>query len=85
MAASGGIRDGWTIVGEEGPELVNFTNPGRVYTARDTQNMLNSTLAQRPVVVNMHITTPDANSFRQSQGQIMAGLNVALASGRRFL
>ena len=31
--AKGGIADGWSIVGEEGPELVNFTSPGRVYTA----------------------------------------------------
>src|SRR5690606_40027350 len=28
------------LVGEEGPELVNFSNPGRVYTAAETQEML---------------------------------------------
>ncbi len=34
--AKGGIASGWALVGEEGPELVNFTNPGRVYTAEQT-------------------------------------------------
>lgn len=39
--AKGGVaRPGWALVGEEGPELVNFTNPGRVYTAAETQAML---------------------------------------------
>lgn len=34
--AKGGRAKGWSIVGEEGPELVNFTHPGRVYTADET-------------------------------------------------
>lgn len=34
--ANGGIASGWSLVGERGPELVNFTNPGRVYTAEQT-------------------------------------------------
>lgn len=38
--ASGGFADGWSIVGERGPELVNFSQPGRVYTAEQTRNAL---------------------------------------------
>ncbi len=38
--AKGGLASGWSIVGEEGAELVNFSSPGRVYTARETQGML---------------------------------------------
>lgn len=39
--AKGGLADrGWAIVGEEGPELVNFSQPGRVYTADETQAAL---------------------------------------------
>lgn len=38
--ASGGMASGLTIVGEKGPELVNFTRPGMVYTAERTQGML---------------------------------------------
>ena len=36
MKATGGRAKGWTIVGEEGPELVNFSRPGMVYTADET-------------------------------------------------
>ncbi|MBU0592449.1 MAG: phage tail length tape measure family protein [Gammaproteobacteria bacterium] len=36
--ASGGLADrGWALVGEQGPELVNFSDPGRVYTADQTR------------------------------------------------
>lgn len=38
--ADGGLASGWSLVGEQGPELVNFTMPGRVYTAADTRMML---------------------------------------------
>lgn len=39
--AKGGLhKGGWAMVGEEGPELVNFASPGRVYTAGDTRAML---------------------------------------------
>lgn len=38
--ANGGVASGWSLVGEEGPELVNFTNPGRVYTASQTNAAL---------------------------------------------
>lgn len=38
--ANGGVARGWSIVGEKGPELVNFSNPGRVYTADQTRNAL---------------------------------------------
>ena len=37
--ADGGVASGVSIVGEKGPELVDFQNPGRVYTASQT-NML---------------------------------------------
>ena len=38
--AAGGIASGWSIVGEQGPELVNFSNPGRVYNNSDTQGLM---------------------------------------------
>jgi hypothetical protein len=38
--ASGGLAaPGWAMVGEQGPELVNFSQPSRVYTAQDTRQM----------------------------------------------
>lgn len=40
--ANGGVANGWALVGEEGPELVNFSQPGRVYTAEQTAAALRS-------------------------------------------
>lgn len=40
--AKGGLADGWAVVGERGPELINFSQPGRVYTAEQTAKALNS-------------------------------------------
>ncbi|MDI3331405.1 MAG: peptidoglycan DD-metalloendopeptidase family protein [Micrococcus sp.] len=39
-AKGGHTPTGWTLVGEEGPELVDFTSPGRVYTAAQTAEAL---------------------------------------------
>lgn len=39
--AKGGRAEGWAIVGEKGPELVDFGQPGRVYTAEQTAKALN--------------------------------------------
>ena len=38
--ANGGVAEGWSLVGEKGPELVNFSQPGRVYTADQTAKAL---------------------------------------------
>jgi hypothetical protein len=38
--ANGGIANGWSIVGENGPELANFTQPARIYTAPQTRAAL---------------------------------------------
>ncbi|MFI8412801.1 peptidoglycan DD-metalloendopeptidase family protein [Paeniglutamicibacter gangotriensis] len=40
FAKGGQMKDGWKLVGEEGPELIN-TGPGFVYTAKQTTRMLN--------------------------------------------
>ena len=41
--ASGGYHEGgWAIVGENGPELANFSAPARIYTASQTRGMLSN-------------------------------------------
>lgn len=40
FAEGGYHKGGWALVGEEGPELVNFDRPGRVYTATETAQAL---------------------------------------------
>ena len=49
--AKGGLADGWAVVGERGPELVNFSQPGRVYTAEQTAKALNGNGASNNVKV----------------------------------
>lgn len=83
--ARGGIAHGWSLVGEEGPEFVNFTSPGGVYSAKDTQKMLSqNNVAVKPISIQMHVHgVQNAESFRQSQGQIIAGLGRAISSSVR--
>ena len=38
--AKGGYMEGLSLVGEEGPELVNFSNPGQVYSNTQSNNIL---------------------------------------------
>lgn len=40
QAASGGLRGGWTMVGERGPELVKLAAGSMVHSANDTANKL---------------------------------------------
>ena len=49
--ANGGVANGWALVGEEGPELVNFSQPGRVYTAEQTAAALNGVAGSANVKV----------------------------------
>ena len=51
--AKGGIADGWSLVGEKGPELVNFSNPARVYTADQTRNALSGNNGNLNVMINL--------------------------------
>lgn len=42
FAGGGYAGSGWGLVGERGPELVNFSQPGRVYNAEQTSKALNA-------------------------------------------
>jgi len=44
--ASGGYASGLAMVGENGPELVNFQNPAMVYNAAQTQNLMSSGVSE---------------------------------------
>lgn len=51
--ATGGYASGWNIVGEEGPELVNFRSPGRVYTAEQTRAALSGGGGTTKIIVQL--------------------------------
>ncbi|MDU4960043.1 MAG: tape measure protein [Sporomusaceae bacterium] len=87
-AAGGNYPGGLALVGEKGPELINFNRGGHVFTAAETKKIISQSAdsrTSRPTIINMNITTPDAASFRRSQSQILAEANTALALGRRNL
>lgn len=48
FARGGYATPGWALVGEEGPELVNFSEPARVYTTAETRTALGGTLDAIP-------------------------------------
>jgi len=40
--AAGGLVSGMSLVGEQGPELADFSNPARVYSNADSKNLFNN-------------------------------------------
>ncbi len=78
-AAGGAVGAGQTVmVGERGPELFTPFASGWV-----TPNAAGSAKSA-PVSIVMHISTPDASSFRASQGQIMAEAALAMRKAGRY-
>lgn len=69
MAASGGLRRGLTLVGELGPELVDFTTAGRVYTADQTAGMFSAPggNSQQAVVSELRYLRQEVCALRKQQ------------------
>jgi hypothetical protein len=61
VAAKGGY-----IVGEKGPEIFMPNTSGNIVPSNHTKG------SNRPINLHLNITTNDAYSFRNSQGQILA-------------
>lgn len=76
--ARGGRHDGgWALVGEEGPELVNFSQPGRVYTADQTRDAVAGSPASKvPAVGGIweSITSTVSSAASTVGGWIRGGL-----------
>jgi len=54
---------GLAMVGEEGPELVEFTRPARVVPAGPTSRILAGAAAQSgPVTINVYVTQSNASA-----------------------
>lgn len=70
MFADGGLASGWSIVGEQGPELVNFTSPGRVYTAEETSGMLGYSASNDEVVELLSEVLTELKAANQQRGQV---------------
>lgn len=46
FAGGGRYQGGLALVGEQGPELINFSNPGMVYTAAQSSGLMNGSNAE---------------------------------------
>lgn len=79
--ANGGIQSGWTLVGERGPEVVNFSSPGRVYTNNESQRMLGGSGGPSVIVNNYGVM---GGTPAEVGGQIMDLLEAAGKDGRRM-
>lgn len=81
--AAGGSAGGLTMVGERGIELLDLPHGSYVHNNARTQQMLSQPgrLAGPQIVFN--VSTPDAASFRRSEGQIQTMLTAATRRGTR--
>lgn len=61
--AMGGIAAGWSLVGEQGPELAYFAQPARIYPAGETQKILSGASgATTNVTIEQHFTVDSSMS-----------------------
>jgi hypothetical protein len=65
FARGGYYPGGLALVGEEGPEIINFKNPGQVYTAAQTQGLLGGGGEQTNRLLSRLIERIDAIGFAQ--------------------
>lgn len=61
--ASGGLANGISLVGEQGPELVDFATPGRVYSNTASKGMFNLT----EVVAELKALKEELSQLRKEQ------------------
>lgn len=82
--ASGGSVDAskFYLVGENGPELFAPGQSGKIIPSSNNFSSGNGNSGS-PMNITLNITTPDANSFRRSSGQITAQMSALLQQARR--
>ncbi|WP_289107012.1 tape measure protein [uncultured Bilophila sp.] len=79
--ARGGLAmPGWSLVGEEGPELVNFSQPGRVYTAADTAALFRSATPRAADAGSRE----ESRALRKEVYQLRRDMNLLLNEIARF-
>lgn len=80
FANGGGLKAGqWGIAGENGPEPIFAGNAGLSVVPNDKVSTSSGSYNQ----INFNISTPDANSFRKSSGQLYSDANRALNKAKR--
>ncbi len=75
------LRGGLGLMGERGAEAILPLSRG----ADGRLGVRAGGAGARPIAVTVNVTTPDADSFRRSEAQVVAALARAVARGRRGL
>ena len=79
--ASGGLAlPGWALVGEKGPELVNFSQPGRVYTAADTAALFRSATPRAADAGS----SEEVRALREEVYQLRRDMNILLSEVAKY-
>lgn len=68
-AASGGQKEGWTMVGERGPELVDLGNGARVYNNPSTRAMMGGAKSSSAPVIHMTTNVQVPNATNEADRQ----------------
>lgn len=91
--AGGGTASGWTVVGEEGPELARFDDPARIYSNQESARMVAESRragsqaaggdgASSPLIGEYHQHFEDGESaVRQAMGELTHTLRVVSKGG----
>lgn len=74
FAKGGYYPGGLALVGEEGPEIINFKQPGQVYTARQTAELMRGESGMADVVKEIR----DLRSEQRAQASAMVGMQQRL-------
>lgn len=72
--AEGGLARGFALVGEEGPELIDFNTPTRVYSNEDTGRILSGSPAQQPMSFEQMVSAFTSALRGSDRGR--GGLNI---------
>ncbi len=82
--ARGGLAlPGWAVVGEEGPELVNFSQPGRVYTAADTAALFRSATPRAAADTDSG-SSAEVKALRREVYQLRRDMLISMSEIARF-
>ena len=74
FAKGGYYPGGMALVGEEGPEIINFKQPGQVYTARQTADLMRGDGANTELVKEIR----ELRSEQRAQASAMVGMQQKL-------
>jgi hypothetical protein len=82
---NGGTASGWSVVGEKGPEVVNFDQPTRVYTANQSRQMMGGTISMQETNALLRVVLTELRADKTQRGAVAdATLNMLSSLANRL-